>query len=108
MPRVGSSKKRMSQSRVEPFGDDDLLLIAAREEPHFLRRRRRPDVEQLDELVDVSPNCALAQEKPNDRNFGQVGHDDVRCDVHADGEAEALAVLRQVADAGRDGIARAS
>jgi hypothetical protein len=77
----------------QPLGDDDLLLIASRQEPDFLRLRGRADVQKFHELLHHVENLALLQEETEREVFRQIGHHDIGRDIHADREAEALAIL---------------
>ena len=101
MPRVGSSKIRMSQSRSQPFGDHDLLLVAAREVADLLLQRGRLDRRGARRSCSaVVARCRLSQPKaPSFRKRASAAITMLVSTSMPDGEAEALAILRQVADA---------
>ena len=65
MPRVGSSKMRMSQLRISHFAIDDLLLVASGEVPQKLLQGRGADVELVDVLSRHLTDLSCLDEIPN-------------------------------------------
>ena len=106
MPRVGSSKNRISQSRSEPFRDHDLLLVAARQEADLLSIRWRLDPQPRDVGARRLADGTRLQKHLHGQKAAQARHHDISRHVHAGRQAEVLPVLGEIADAEPHGILR--
>ena len=90
----------------QPLGDDHLLLVAAGQVLHPLGDPRRLDREGRDLLQGLLPGGARPDPAEPVREAAQRGEHGVDLDVHAEGQAVALAILGEVGDPVLDRVAR--